>query len=109
MFGPIDPIRPVRLIRRQPRPTEQNAPETKPAPAVNVTVNIAADQPEPAWGFAQPSISPDAHLAAQNARVRGLRAGPQVLETARCVYLETEWSGPHDRRVRTGRITKTEA
>ena len=35
--------------------------------------------------------------------------GPKVLEAARSAYLEAEWSGPNDRRARTGKITKTEA
>lgn len=39
---------------------------------------------------------------------RGLRGGPETLDKARAAYLETEWSGPADRRVRAGRITKTE-
>jgi hypothetical protein len=39
---------------------------------------------------------------------RGLRGGPETLERARATYLETEWSGPSDRRLRSGRITKTE-
>ena len=41
--------------------------------------------------------------------MRGLRGGPKVLEAARSAYLEAEWSGPNDRRARTGKITKTEA
>jgi hypothetical protein len=39
---------------------------------------------------------------------RGLRGGAETLDRARTAYLETEWSGPSDRRVRRGRITKTE-
>ena len=38
----------------------------------------------------------------------GLRGGPETLDRARSTYLETEWSGPADRRPRPGRITKTE-
>ncbi|HVN02157.1 MAG TPA: hypothetical protein VMT68_18295 [Caulobacteraceae bacterium] len=64
---------------------------------------------EPLAAPHQPPTNLDAHLIAQEARVRGLRGGQKVLETARNVYLETEWSGPNDRRTRTGRITKTEA
>jgi len=74
---------------------------------VNVTINIGAEPAEPARTLTGPSIAPAAHMLAQNARVRGLRAGQKVLETARHVYLETEWSGPNDRRIPTGRITKT--
>jgi hypothetical protein len=105
-MGPIDPIRPIRLVRWRPRQAEPEEREPDPA-AVNVTINIAAGQAESAPSMAQPSISPAAHMLAQNARTRGLRAGQKVLETARHVYLETEWSGPNDRRIPTGRITKT--
>jgi hypothetical protein len=44
----------------------------------------------------------------QGGQRRGLRGGPETLDKARSAYLEAEWSGPADRRVRTGRITKTE-
>jgi hypothetical protein len=105
-MGPIDPIRPARLVRWQPRQAAREEREPDPA-SVNVTINIAAEPVEPAPSMSQPSISPAAHMLAQNARARGLRAGQKVLETARHVYLETEWSGPNDRRIPTGRITKT--
>jgi hypothetical protein len=104
-MGPIDPIRPVRLIRRE-RPKAEA--ETPAQPTVNVTVNIG----QPALPLATPLQAPtsvDAHLIAQNARARGLRGGQQMLDTARSAYLETEFSGPNDRRTRAGRITKTEA
>ena len=106
-MGPIDPIRPTRLVRWQPRRTAQD--ERKPDPAaVSVTINVGPEPAEPARSLSQPSISPDAHILAQNARARGLRGGQKVLETARHVYLETEWSGLNDRRIPTGRITKTD-
>jgi hypothetical protein len=108
MTGPIDPIRPVRLIRRErPQPA---ADEDVGGPTVNVTVNVTAPPPsEPPPSPRQPTPSAATHLIAQEARVRGLRGGPKVLTTARSAYLEAEWSGPNDRRARTGRITKTEA
>jgi hypothetical protein len=105
-MGPIDPIRPVRLVRRE-RPKAEAAAE--PAqPTVNVTVNIAPGAGAAARPY-QPPTSAEAHLIAQSARARGLRGGAQVLERARSTYLETEFSGPNDRRASAGRITKTEA
>jgi hypothetical protein len=102
-MGPIDPIRPVRLVRRERAKTETEAPQ----PTVNVTVNIG--QPAaPPTNPSQPPTNLDAHLIAQGARTRGLRGGQQVLDTARNTYLETEYSGPNDRRTRAGRIAKTE-
>ena len=49
-----------------------------------------------------------AQMLGQGGQKRGLRGGPETLEQARSTYLETEWSGPADRRPRPGRITKTE-
>ena len=105
-MGPIDPIRPVRLVKRE-RPKE-GAGDGAPQPTINVTVNVAPPAPPPTNPY-RPPTGVDAHLIAQNARVRGLRGGQQVLDTARNTYLENEYSGPNDRRARTGRITKTEA
>jgi hypothetical protein len=108
MTGAIDPIRPIRLIRREPRQAQQE-PQGTETPVVSVTINVGAEAPEPQRPPARPPANLEAHLIAQSARTRGLRGGQKVLQTARAVYLETEWSGPNDRRVRTGRITKTEA
>ena len=49
-----------------------------------------------------------AQLMGQGGQKRGLRGGPETLDKARSAYLETEWSGPSDRRPRPGRITKTD-
>jgi hypothetical protein len=49
-----------------------------------------------------------AQLMGQGGQRRGLRGGQETLNKARSTYLETEWSGPSDRRLRTGRITKTD-
>ena len=104
-MGPIDPIRPVRLVRRE-RP--KTAPESDAGPTVNVTVNIAPPAAAPTASHQSPT-NLDAHLIAQGARTRGLRGGRKVLETARSAYLETEYSGANDRRAHAGLITKTEA
>jgi hypothetical protein len=104
-MGPIEPIRPVRLVRRQaPRPDADSGPDAQPAITVSITVSAAEPHPAPT----QPPTNVDAHLIAQEARVRGLRGGQKVLEAARHTYLETEWSGPSDRRLQVGRITKTD-
>ena len=105
MTGPIDPIRPIRLIGRRPKPAEQ-APAPDPAPVVNLTINVGQPQ-KPGRLQGEPPASAEAHMIAQGARVRGLRGGQKVLDTARSAYLEAQWSGPGDRRARTGRITKT--
>ena len=104
-MGPIEPIRPVRLVRRQ-APRRDTDPQHDVQGAVSVSITIAAAEPHPAP--TQPPTNVDAHLIAQEARVRGLRGGQKVLEAARHTYLETEWSGPSDRRLQVGRITKTD-
>jgi len=60
---------------------------------------------------AEPEVSATAYAAqiiGQGGQKRGLRGGPDTLDRARTTYLETEWSGPADRRIRRGVITKTE-
>ena len=49
-----------------------------------------------------------AQVLGQPGQKKGLRGGPETLEKARSAYLETEWSGPADRRPARGKITKTE-
>jgi hypothetical protein len=105
-MGPIDPIRPVRLVRRQPLRPEADA-HDEAEPVLNVTLNMV-QPPEPPPAPYQPPTGLDAHLIAQENRVRGLRGGPQVLDTARSAYLETEYSGPNDRRAHTGQIKQTD-
>jgi len=104
-MGPIEPIRPVRLVRRQ-APRVADEPREDVQSAFSVSITVAAAEPHPAP--TQPPTNLDAHLIAQTERVRGLRGGQKVLEAARHTYLETEWSGPSDRRLQVGRITKTD-
>jgi hypothetical protein len=49
-----------------------------------------------------------AQLLGQSGRKRGLKGGQPVLVGARSAYLEAEFSGPSDRRVAVGKITKTD-
>ncbi len=103
-MGPIDPIRPVRLIRRETAPKA----ERDEAPAVSVTISVAPEPAPPLRTPTPPAPSAEAHLAAQNARARGLRGGQTVLDSAHAAYLGAEWSGASDRRRRRGHIAKTE-
>ena len=48
----------------------------------------------------------DAQLLGQPGQKRGLRGGPEVLDHARTAYLETEYSGPDDRRPPKGLLKK---
>ncbi len=105
MTGAIAPIRPIRTIRREPPGSAPGSRQEAPAFNVSITVGAATPPTQPS----QPPTNLDAHLIAQQARVRGLRGGQNVLDAARHSYLETEFSGPNNRRLLAGRITKTEA
>lgn len=50
----------------------------------------------------------EAQIIGQPGRKRGLRGGEEVLKQARSSYLETEYSGPADRRPPKGRLRQTE-
>ncbi len=49
-----------------------------------------------------------AQMMGQTGVRRGLKGGPPVLKQARSAYLETEYSGPNDRRPPAGLLRKTE-
>ena len=102
MTDPIDPIRAPGDRRRGPcRHTDPQHPGPI-SPGVQVPAVIAADPPEDA----QPMVS--AQLIGQDGQKRGLRGGPETLAKAKAAYLNAEWSGPIDRRTRTGLISKTD-
>ncbi len=71
-----------------------------------VPVTATPEQPDPRAkdGF----VAFVAQVLGQPGQKKGLRGGPETLEKARSAYLETEWSGPSDRRPARGKITKTE-
>ncbi|HWA62950.1 MAG TPA: hypothetical protein VG939_16330 [Caulobacteraceae bacterium] len=69
---------------------------------------VQAPEPEPAPTPVSAAAAFAAQLIGQDGQKRGLRGGPQTLETARSAYLGAEYSGPADRRTRKGGITKTE-
>jgi hypothetical protein len=93
--------------RRSGDPTPTDVPETQAASTAvvpaqpTVSAETSRSRLESLAAFA-------AQVLGQGGQKRGLRGGPETLEHARATYLETEWSGPSDRRIQTGRITKTE-
>ena len=103
MTDPVDPVRAAGDRRRNPR-RQTDASFAEPArpgaagpPALAAPVKPQADP--------QPTLA--AHLIGQSGQKRGLRGGPETLAKARAAYLSAEWSGPDDRRTRTGIISKT--
>jgi hypothetical protein len=107
MARAIEPIRRMWPLQRERRQARDATPAEPPV--VNVTINVGTEASPPAQLVAGPAPSLDAHMIAQSARARGLRGGHKLLATARAVYLGVQWSGPNDRRIPAGRITKTEA
>ena len=105
MTGAIAPIRSIRTLRRE---TPKAAAGPRDDASATFSVSITVGPPNPPTTPTQPPANLDAHLAAQEARVRGLRGGQNVLDTARSTYLQTEYSGPDDRRLQVGKITRTD-
>ncbi len=107
MTSSIDPIRGVPLERRskERRTSERRQPAAK---AETLPVPVSPPQPDVSIDPAATDAAVAAQLLGQGGQKRGLRGGPPVLTGARAAYLEAEWSGPHDRRKPTGRITKTQ-
>jgi hypothetical protein len=114
----LDPTRPYGDRRQYERRREdRDAPESRPAEEPN-TLPVPVSNP-----YAAPHAAPHAHehtspppldgqaafaaqLLGQPGVKRGLKA-PGTVETARSAYLETEYSGPADRRPPKGLIKKT--
>jgi hypothetical protein len=107
MSRAIEPIRGVAPI-----PPRRQSDGTRPeragqGDAVDLRASVAAKPTAGApRGRSDPSTTLEAHLAAQGAQLRGLKGGQERLETARHVYLGTEFSGPNDRRPPKGLITR---
>jgi hypothetical protein len=78
-------------------------------------VGDAASKPHGSEAQSKPGPRPPPDEATFTAQVmgqtgvrRGLKGGPPVLKQARSAYLETEYSGPNDRRPPAGLLRKTE-
>ena len=110
MTGPIDPTRPYGERRHTARRAEDVS-RKAPAGGANLPAVIEAPEPDAAT---PPPPKPEgfaafaAHLFGQSGQKRGLRGGQPVLDAARSAYLETEYSGPSDRRPPKGVLKKTE-
>ncbi|AZS19981.1 MULTISPECIES: hypothetical protein [unclassified Caulobacter] len=105
MSGPIDPLRrPGPTRRALPAPRDSARQDTDEDVVFVVEEDVQAPPTPPRReGFAAFA----AHLMGQSGQKRGLRGGKEVLDTARSTYLETEYSGPADRRPPTGLLKKT--
>lgn len=109
MPEPIDPVRPVKEDRRNAPRRRGERRTAGQAVVANLPAVIAQPEPAPApTSAAVPGPSAfAAQVLGQSGQKRGLRGGPPVLDAARSTYLETEWSGPNDRRPGRGAVAKT--
>lgn len=104
----IDPIRRTDLLRKAARPDPEQAEETAEAEVVRLPVptdRISRILPRDERSDGQAAFA--AQLMGQDGAKRGLRAGPEVIDTAKSLYNRTEWSGTKDRRTPTGGRAKT--
>lgn len=120
MTEPIDPIRGAAAVPRveERRTGERRAKERRESErrsggkgqGAKASLPVkAAPAASPDQGPAAAAVAFAAQLLGQSGQKRGLKGGPKVLKSARATYLETEWSGPEDRRTPAGKVTKTEA
>ncbi len=108
MSDQIDPVQPL-LPERRWRLRRREDVHGKPAAdgdtlAEPVEAADAPDLRDRMSGFAAFA----AQLLGQPGIKRGLRGGPEVLGQARAAYLEAEYSGPGERRIPAGRISRTD-
>ncbi|CAN1551972.1 hypothetical protein MCEMIH16_02213 [Caulobacteraceae bacterium] len=109
MTGSVDPVR--AFERRQARRRAEDAGAGR-APDGGTNLPVVIDgahaeeiaDPAPSEGFSTFA----AQMYGQTGQKRGLRGGQPVIDQARAAYLETEYSGPDDRRPPKGLLKKTE-
>lgn len=109
MTTPIDPIRRAQRARNARRAIDASSDEVFETEDRNLPVPVGPVTAAPGPDRPQATASAfSAHLMGQEGQKRGLRGGPETLDSARSAYVRTEWSGPYDRRARKGGATKTE-
>lgn len=105
----LDPTRPYGDRRQFDRRREdRGAPAPEAEAGSNLPVPVSG--PHAAEHSSPPPLDGQAAFAAQLLGQPGVKRGlkaPGTVETARSAYLETEYSGPADRRPPKGLIKKT--
>lgn len=95
--------------RRQGERRQKPTPDTKSLISTSNHEDDAPSRPaKPASVSPPPPAAFAAQILGQPGKKRGLRGGPEILDTARNTYLSREYSGPNDRRPPTGVRKKTE-
>ncbi|NBB16634.1 hypothetical protein GVN21_14820 [Caulobacter sp. SLTY] len=106
----LDPTRPYGDRRQFDRRREDRAPE-QPEAASTSNLPVPVDVPHAHEHTSPPPLDGPAAFAAQLLGQPGQRRGlrqPGTVDAARSAYLETEYSGPADRRPPKGLLKKTE-
>lgn len=113
--SPVTPVSAEDRREAQRRRAEDRRAASRSRALVPLGPDAKGPDPEPAArpaGRATPPAEPAAAFAAQligqDGQRRGLKGGPPVLGAARVGYLETEYSGPNERRPPVGRSRRTE-
>ncbi len=108
MTEPVGPVDRISRSRRVGRAAGVAGRRASDQPVVDLPVRTEPRPEEPAPPQPAGAAAFAAQIMGQGGQKRGLRGGPETIDRARTTYLETEWSGPADRRPPPGRIAKTE-
>lgn len=104
MTKPIKPVRRKAAVTKVVR--QMAVPEDALEPDIVLTVTgLPVPVANPLSDLSASSFA--AQILGQPGQKRGLRGGDETLNLARSTYLDTEWSGRADRRLKRGRMTKT--
>ena len=107
----LDPTRPYGDRRQFDRRREDRAPDHREEATPAAGLPAVVEGPHAQEHTSPPPLDGPAAFAAQLLGQPGQRRGlrqPGTVEAARSAYLETEYSGPADRRPPKGLIKKTE-
>jgi len=108
MMSRIDPIRRADLLRKAARPDPEAAEAAEEAQVVRLPAPVdRVSRILPREENADGAAAFAAQLMGQDGAKRGLRAGPELIDSAKSLYNRTEWSGSKDRRTPTGGRAKT--
>jgi hypothetical protein len=104
MTKPIKPVRRKAAVTKVVR--QMAAPQDALEPDIVLTVTgLPVPVANPLSDLSASSFA--AQILGQPGQKRGLRGGEETLNLARSTYMDTEWSGRADRRLKRGRMTKT--
>jgi hypothetical protein len=110
MAPPIGSVDGPRSAKRVRRKRAQNSAAASAAARMEPSEGVEAAAPIPPGDLgpqhAAPAVS--AQLMGQSDSAEGAAPAKSAMRRAHGAYLEVEWSGPHDRRTRRGRIAKTD-